>query len=155
MAASLAPSSRRMLWATSARRRPTSPITRRIGPRHTSTLPSTTALLSTPPWQRRYMGQIRGLRTSTDMSSWGLEEARGMSDTRLLTGEIDLSSTPTLSQVLARSSSASPVIWPRQNNSQHCIQELQVSASLPRQSLSYIHSLCIIITLGVKYYMPS
>jgi hypothetical protein len=60
-------------------------------------------------------------------------------------GAIDLSSTPTLSKVRARSTS--PAIRPRQDNSQHRIQELQVSASVPHYSLSYIPSLCIIINL--------
>jgi hypothetical protein len=41
-------------------------------------------------------------------------------------GAIDSSSTPTLSQVRARSTSASPAIRPRQDSSQHCIQQLQV-----------------------------
>jgi hypothetical protein len=42
---------------------------------------------------------------------------------------IDLSSTPTVSQVRAR---------PRQDSSHHQIQQLQVSASVTRYSLSYI-----------------
>ena len=41
-------------------------------------------------------------------------------------GAIDSSSTPTLSQVRARSTSASPAIRPRQDTSQHRIQQLQV-----------------------------
>ncbi|KAL5647207.1 hypothetical protein ACJX0J_041562, partial [Zea mays] len=40
-------------------------------------------------------------------------------------GAIDSSSTPTLSQVRARSTSASPAIRPRQDTSQHRIQQLQ------------------------------
>jgi hypothetical protein len=63
-------------------------------------------------------------------------------------GAINSSSTPSLSHVRARSMSASLAIKPRQDSSQHCIPELQVSASVPRHSLSYIPSLCIIITLG-------
>jgi hypothetical protein len=39
-------------------------------------------------------------------------------------GVIDSSSTPTLSQVRARSKSASPAIRPQQDSSQHRIQEL-------------------------------
>jgi hypothetical protein len=41
-------------------------------------------------------------------------------------GAIDSSSTPTPSQVRARSTSASPAIRPRQDSSQHRIQQLQV-----------------------------
>jgi hypothetical protein len=41
-------------------------------------------------------------------------------------GAIDSSSTPTLSQVRARSTSVSPAIRPRQDSSQHRIQQLQV-----------------------------
>jgi hypothetical protein len=44
-------------------------------------------------------------------------------------GAIDSSSTPTLSQIRARSTSASPVIRPRQDTSQYRIQELQVIIS--------------------------
>jgi hypothetical protein len=45
-------------------------------------------------------------------------------------GAIDASSTPTLSQIRARSISASPSIRPRQDTSQYRIQELQVIISL-------------------------
>jgi hypothetical protein len=45
-------------------------------------------------------------------------------------GAIDSSSTPTLSQVRARSTSASPAIRPRQDTSQYQIQALQVIPSL-------------------------
>jgi hypothetical protein len=41
-----------------------------------------------------------------------------------------------------------PTIRPRKDSSQHRIQELLVSASVHRYSLSYIPSLSIIITLG-------
>jgi hypothetical protein len=54
---------------------------------------------------------------------------------------IDSSSTPTLSQVRARSTSSSLAIRPRQDNSHHRIQQLKVSASVTRHSLSYIPSL--------------
>jgi hypothetical protein len=54
---------------------------------------------------------------------------------------IDLSSTPTLSQVRARSTGSSPAIRPRHDSSQHRIQQLEVSASVTRPSLSYIPSL--------------
>jgi hypothetical protein len=54
---------------------------------------------------------------------------------------IDLSSTPTLSKVRARSTSSSPAIRPRQDSSHHRIQQLEVSASVTRHSLSYIPSL--------------
>jgi hypothetical protein len=56
-------------------------------------------------------------------------------------GAIDSSSTPTLSQVRVRSTSASPAIRPRRDSSHHRIQQLQVSASITRYSLSYIPSL--------------
>jgi hypothetical protein len=89
MVASLAPSSHRMLWRTRARRRPTSPTSRRMGPRRIATMPSTAASVSTLSWHIRFMGQItiRGPWTSTEMSSWGSEEARGMGSTRLPTGQ--------------------------------------------------------------------
>jgi hypothetical protein len=45
-------------------------------------------------------------------------------------GAIDSSSTPTLSHIRARSTSASPAIRPRQNTSQYRIQALQVILSL-------------------------
>jgi hypothetical protein len=45
-------------------------------------------------------------------------------------GAIDASSTPTLSQIRARSTSASPAIRPQQDTSQYRIQELQVIRSL-------------------------
>jgi hypothetical protein len=54
-------------------------------------------------------------------------------------GGIDSSSTPTLSQVRARSTSLA--IRSRHDNSHHQIQQLQVSGSINRHSLSYIPSL--------------
>jgi hypothetical protein len=56
-------------------------------------------------------------------------------------GAIDSSSTPTLSQVRARSTGLSPAIRPRHDSSQHRIQQLEVSASITHPSLSYIPSL--------------
>jgi hypothetical protein len=56
-------------------------------------------------------------------------------------GAIDSSSTPTLSQVRARRTGSSPAIRPRHDSSQHRIQQLEVSASVTRPSLSYILSL--------------
>jgi hypothetical protein len=56
-------------------------------------------------------------------------------------GAIDSSSTPTLSQVQARSMSSSPTIRPRQDILHHHIQQLEVSASVTRHSFSYIPSL--------------
>ena len=56
-------------------------------------------------------------------------------------GAIDSSSTPTLSQVRARSTGSSPAIRPRHDSSQHRIQQLEVSASITRPSFSYISSL--------------
>jgi hypothetical protein len=56
-------------------------------------------------------------------------------------GAIDSSSTPTLSQVRAKSTGSSPAIRPRHDSSQHCIQQLEVSASVTRPSLSYIPTL--------------
>jgi hypothetical protein len=44
-------------------------------------------------------------------------------------GAIDSFSTPTLSQIRARSTSASPAIRPRQDTSQYRIQALQVILS--------------------------
>jgi hypothetical protein len=56
-------------------------------------------------------------------------------------GAIDSSSTPTLSQVQARSTGSSPAIRPRHDSSQLRIQQLEVSASITHYSLSYIPSL--------------
>jgi hypothetical protein len=56
-------------------------------------------------------------------------------------GAINSSSTSTLSHVRARSTSSSPAIRPRHDNSHHLIQQLKVSASVTRHSLSYISSL--------------
>jgi hypothetical protein len=56
-------------------------------------------------------------------------------------GAIDSSSTPTLSQVWARSMGSSLAIRPRHDSSQLRIQQLEVSASVTRHSLSYIPSL--------------
>ena len=56
-------------------------------------------------------------------------------------GAIDSSSTPTLSQVRARSTCSSPAIRPRHDSSQHRISQLEVSASVTRPSFSYIPSL--------------
>jgi hypothetical protein len=68
---------------------------------------------------------------------------------------IDSSSTPTLSQVRARSTSSSPVLQPRQVSSHHRIQQLEVSASITRHSLSYIPSLSVIITLAWNIVDPA
>jgi hypothetical protein len=54
---------------------------------------------------------------------------------------IDSSSTPTLSQLRARSTGSSPAIRPRHDSSQHRIQQLEVSAYVTRHFLSYIPSL--------------
>jgi hypothetical protein len=70
-------------------------------------------------------------------------------------GAIDSSSTPTLSQVRARSTSSSQVIRPWQDNSHHRIQQLQVSASVTRHSFSYIPSVWVIITLGWNITCPT
>jgi hypothetical protein len=51
---------------------------------------------------------------------------------------IDSSSTPTLSQVQARSTGSSPAIRPWHDSSQHLIQQVEVSAYVTRHSLSYI-----------------
>jgi hypothetical protein len=63
-------------------------------------------------------------------------------------GAIDSSSTPTLSQVRARSTSSSPTIRPQQDNSHHRIQQLEVSASITRHSLSYYN-------IVLEYYRPN
>jgi hypothetical protein len=49
-------------------------------------------------------------------------------------GAIDSSSTPTLSQVRARSTSSSPAIRSRQDNSHHRIQQLEVPYSCEYQN---------------------
>jgi hypothetical protein len=56
-------------------------------------------------------------------------------------GAINSSSTPTLSQVRARSTGSSTAIRPRHDSSQHRMQQLEVSASVTCPSLSYIPSL--------------
>jgi hypothetical protein len=56
-------------------------------------------------------------------------------------GAIDSSSTPTLSQVRARSTCSSPAMRSRHDSSQLRIHQLEVSASVTRHSLSYIPSL--------------
>jgi hypothetical protein len=136
----LAPSSRPMLWPIRARQRPTSPTTRMTGPRPTATPPSTAAFMTTPPWRWRSMAQntIRAPSRSTPMCSCG-----GKRHGRywIADGAIDSSSTPTLSQVRARSTGSSPAIRPRHDSSQHRIQQLEVSASVTHPSLSYIPSL--------------
>jgi hypothetical protein len=58
-----------------------------------------------------------------------------------LDGVLHSSSTPTLSQVRARTTSLSLAIRPQQDSSHDQIQQLQVSASVTRHSLSYIPSL--------------
>jgi hypothetical protein len=55
-------------------------------------------------------------------------------------GAIDSSST-TLPQVRVRSTGSSPAIRPQQDNLHHRIQQLKVSASVTRHSLSYVPSL--------------
>jgi hypothetical protein len=60
---------------------------------------------------------------------------------RIADGAIDSLSILTLSQVRARSTSSSLAIRPRRDSSHHRIQQLQVSASVTRHSLSYISSL--------------
>jgi hypothetical protein len=67
-------------------------------------------------------------------------------------GAIDSSSTPTLFQIRARSTSANPGIRPRQDTSQYRIEALQVISSLfvvhYSSFIDYcIPFLCIIITL--------
>ncbi|XP_025822745.1 uncharacterized protein LOC112898605 [Panicum hallii] len=51
----------------------------------------------------------------------------------LADGAIDSSSTPSLSQIRARSTSASPVIRPRQDTSQYRIQALQAQLEEERR----------------------
>jgi hypothetical protein len=57
-------------------------------------------------------------------------------------GAIDSSSTPTLSQIRARSTSASPAIRPRQDTSCHQIQALQVIPSLS-VARWLLHTFCL------------
>jgi hypothetical protein len=59
----------------------------------------------------------------------------------IVDGAIDSSSTPTLSQVRARSTSLSPAIRPRHDSSHHRIQQLEVSDFITHHFLSYIPSL--------------
>jgi hypothetical protein len=63
-------------------------------------------------------------------------------------GAINSSSTPTLSQVRARSTSASPAIRPRQDSSQHRIQNSRLFLIYSSFIDYYISSFCIIVTLG-------
>jgi hypothetical protein len=56
-------------------------------------------------------------------------------------GAIDSSSTSTLSQMRARSTSSNPAIRHWHDSSQHRIQQLEVSASVTHPYLSYIPSL--------------
>jgi hypothetical protein len=64
---------------------------------------------------------------------------------------IDSFSIPTLSQVRARSTSASPAIRSRQDSSHHRIQELHVSASMPRQFTELYAFSLHYRNIGVKY----
>jgi hypothetical protein len=69
------------------------------------------------------------------------EAAKGdMGGTGLPTGQSTRPPLP-LSQVRARSTGSSPAIRPRHDSSQHRIQQLEVSASVTRPSLSYIPTL--------------
>jgi hypothetical protein len=70
-------------------------------------------------------------------------------------GAIDSSSTPTLSQVRATSTSSSPAIRPRHDSSHHRIQQLEVNASVDRHFLSYIPSLWVTITLAWNITDPA
>jgi hypothetical protein len=70
-------------------------------------------------------------------------------------GAIDSSSTPTLSQVRARSTGSSPAIRPQHDSSQHRIQQLEVSSSVTRHYLSYIPSLWVTITLTCNITDPA
>jgi hypothetical protein len=142
MVAGLAPPSRPMLWPIRVRRCPTSPTTRMTGPRPTPTQPSTAASMATPPWRRRSMAQNK-IQHRADRPRCAHEGRRRQEIWALLDchGAIDSSSTPTLSQVRARSTGSSLAIRPRHDSSQHRIQQLEVSASVTRPSLSYIPSL--------------
>jgi hypothetical protein len=143
MVAGLAPPSRPMLWPIRARRRPTSPTTRMTGPRPTPTpavysrLHDYTAMAqevhgpdydpSTEPIDPDVLMRVGGGKRY----GWHW----------IADGAIDSSSTPTLSQVRARSTGSSPAIRPRHDSSQQRIQQLEVSASVTRPSLSFIPSL--------------
>jgi hypothetical protein len=68
---------------------------------------------------------------------------------------IELSSTPTLSQVRARSTGARPAIRPRHDISQYQIQELQVIPSLfVVHWLLYTFFSLHYRNIEVKYYRP-
>jgi hypothetical protein len=140
MVAGLAPSSRPMLWPIRARRCPTSPTIQMTGLRPTPTPLSTTAFMTTAQ-------EVHGPEydPSTEQIDLDVLMRVGVGKRHgrywIADGEIDSSSTPTLSQVRARSMGSSPAIRPRHDSSLHRIQQLEVSASVTRPSLSYIPSL--------------
>jgi hypothetical protein len=142
MVASLAPSSRPMLRPIRARRRPTSPTTWMTGPRSTTTPPSIAAFMTTAMAQ-----EVHGLEYDPSIEQINpdvlMRVGGGKRHGRYWIADraIDSSSTPTLSQVRARSMGSSPAIRPRHGSSQHRIHQLEVSASVTRHSLSYIPSL--------------
>jgi hypothetical protein len=143
MVASLPLSSRLMLWPTRARRHPTSPTSRMTGPRRIATPLSTTHLSEYTVMAQEVHGPDYDPRTEDIDGDILMRVGGGKRHVRywIADGAIDSLSTPTLSQVRARSTSSSPAIRPRQDNSHHQIQQLQVSAYVTHHSLSYIPSL--------------
>jgi hypothetical protein len=144
MVAGLAPSSRPMLWPIRARRRPTSPTTRMTGPRPTPTNPAVYNRLHDYTTMTQ---EVHGLEydPSTEQIDPDvlMRVGGGKRHGRywIVDGAIDSSSSPTLSQVRARSTGSSPAIRPRHDSSQHRIQQPEVSAFVTHPSLSYIPSL--------------
>jgi hypothetical protein len=143
MVAGLAPPSRPMLWPIRARRRPTSPTTQMTGPRPTPTPPSTSHLHDYTAMVQEVHGPDYDPSTEPIDPDVLMRVGGGKRHGRywIANGAIDSSSTPTLSQVRARSTGSSPAIRPQHGSSQHRIQQLEVSASVTRPSLSYITSL--------------
>ena len=126
--ARLAPRSRHMPWPTRGRRRPTSPTTRMTGPRCTPTPAVHNRLSEYTAMAKEVHGPDYDPRTEDIDGDVLMRVGGGKRHGRywIADGAIDSSSTPTLSQVRARSTSASPAIRPRQDTSQHRIQQLQV-----------------------------
>jgi hypothetical protein len=138
MVVGLAPPSWPMLWPIRARRRPTSPTTRMTAPRPTPTPPSTATFMAQEVHGPDYDPSTEPIDPDVLMRVGGGKRHGWY---WIADGAIDSSSTPTLSQVRARSTGSSPAIRPRHDSSQHRIQQLEVSASVTRPSLSYIPSL--------------
>ena len=128
MKARSAPRSWDGLWPARARRHPTSPTTLTTRPRRTATRPSTVVSKRTQRWEDRSMGQtgIRGPRPLDGEVIMRVGGGKKHGCYYIGDGLVDTASTPTLSQIRARSTANSPVIRPRLSASQLQVQELQV-----------------------------